>query len=230
MRTIHFMRLHYLHLLPFSFIVFVSMLLVSYSAKFSIKLSLLIFILINSPLLFSFAFYVSNCERNKDKKFHYFIEIYKEIVQFLKLQFSKYLVFILLLLPLLISLNCELEPFGFDLRLFQNAIKSGVYTPDVSLALTSFFSVTLTLFCYPFIIFPEYFCFFKGVRLAEAYKLSFQLTKRNYFLLLFLVIVQVIVFSIGSFFTCGFLFVLALPFFSILTYYVYDSELNPDKI
>lgn len=225
MRTIHFMRLHYLHLLPFSFVLFVLLLLVGFVAVSSNKLSLLILAMV-SPLLFSFAIYVHRLENFGENTWKNFINIYSDIVRFYKVQGIKYLMFLLALLPMIITLQFELAEFGFDLKLFYLAEKSGTYLPSSYLYLSTFFSVTLTMLCYPFVIFPEYFYLLESVNIKTAYKKSFEFAKRNYFTLLFLMVIQIVVFSLGSFLSCGFLFVLALPFFSILTYYIYASHVS----
>jgi hypothetical protein len=223
MRTVHFMRLHYLHLLPFSFVLFVLLLLVGFVSVSSNKLSILILAMV-SPLLFSFALYVHRLENFGENTWKNFINIYGDIARFYKVQGIKYLMFLLALLPMIIALQIESAAFDFDLKLFYIAEKSGSYLPSPYLYLCTFFSVTLTMLCYPFIIFPEYFYLLEKVDIKTAYKKSFDLAKRNYFTFLFLMVVQIIVFSIGSFLSCGFLFVLALPFFSILTYYIYASH------
>ena len=226
MRTIHFMRLHYLYLLPFSFVLFVLLLLVGFVAVSSNRLSFIILAMV-SPLLFSFSFYIHRLENFGETTWKNFINIYGDIVRFYKVQGIKYLMFLLALLPMIITLQLELAAFGFDLKLFYLAEKSGTYLPSSYLYLSTFFSVTLTMLCYPFVIFPEYFYILDKVDIKNAYKKSFDLAKRNYFTLLFLMVIQIVIFSLGSFLSCGFLFVLALPFFSILTYYIYDSDLNP---
>ncbi|MCE2962607.1 MAG: hypothetical protein ACK5UE_00390 [Chitinophagales bacterium] len=222
MRTIHFMRLHYLHLLPFSFVLFVLLLLVGFVSVSSNKLSILILAMV-SPLLFSFAFYVHRFEHHGENTWKNFINIYADIVRYYKVQGLKYFLFLIALLPMIVVLQIELAAFGFDLELFYHAEKSGSYLPSPYLYLTTFFSVTLTMLCYPFVIFPEYFYIFEKLDIKSAYKKSFDLAKHNYFSLLFLMVIQIIIFSLGSFLSCGFLFVLALPFFSILTYYIYSS-------
>jgi len=223
MRTIHFMRLHYLHLLPFSFVLFVLLLLVGFVSVSSNKLSLLILAMV-SPLLFSFALYVHRLENFGENTWKNFINIYADITRFYKVQGIKYLLFLLALLPMIIALQIEIATFGFDLKLFYIAEKTGSYLPSPYLYLCTFFSVTLTMLCYPFVIFPEYFYLLEKLDIKTAYKKSFDLAKRNYFTFLFLMVIQIIVFSVGSFLSCGFLFVLALPFFSILTYYIYASH------
>lgn len=228
MRTIHFMRMHYLHLIPFSFVLFVLLLLVGFVSVTSNKLSLIILAMV-SPLLFSFAYYMHRLERYGEHNWKNFFNIYGEIVRFYKVQGIKYLMFLIALLPMIIILQYELAAFGFDLELFYHAEKSGAYLPSPYLYLSTFFSVTLTMLCYPFVIFPEYFYIFEKLDIKTAYRKSFDLAKRNYFTLLFLMVIQIIIFSLGTFLSCGFLFVLALPFFSILTYYVYVSDLNPSK-
>jgi hypothetical protein len=222
MRTIHFMRLHYLHLIPFSFILFVLLLLVGFVSVTSNKLSILILAMV-SPLLFSFAFYAHRLELHGENTWKNFINIYADIVRFYKVQGLKYVLFLIALLPMIVVLQIELAAFDFDLELFYHAEKSGSYLPSPYLYLTTFFSVTLTMLCYPFVIFPEYFYIFEKLDIKAAYKKSFELAKHNYFSLLFLMVIQIIIFSLGSFLSCGFLFVLALPFFSILTYYIYAS-------
>jgi len=222
-RTIIFMRLHYLYLIPFSFILFVLLLLVGFVSVSSNKASLVILAII-SPLLFSIAFFTHRLENFGEKKWRNFIEIYSKSLRFYSVQASKYLLFLLALLPMIIVLQFELAAFDFDLELFFHAEKTGSYLPSPYLYLCTFFSVTLTMLCYPFVIFPEYFYILGEVDLKTAYRKSFDLAKNNYFSLLFLMVIQIIIFSIGSISSCGFLFVLALPFFSIFTFYIYDSE------
>jgi hypothetical protein len=177
-----------------------------------------------SPLLFSFALYVHRLENFGENTWKNFINIYADITRFYKVQGIKYLLFLLALLPMIIALQIEIATFGFDLKLFYIAEKTGSYLPSPYLYLCTFFSVTLTMLCYPFVIFPEYFYLLEKLDIKTAYKKSFDLAKRNYFTFLFLMVIQIIVFSVGSFLSCGFLFVLALPFFSILTYYIYASH------
>ncbi len=223
MRTIHFMRLHYLHLIPFSFILFVLLLLVGFVSVTSNKLSILILAMV-SPLSFSFSIYVHRIEYFGENTWKNFINIYADIARFYKVQGIKSFMFLLALLPMIIALQIETAAFGFDLNLFYLAEKTGSYLPSPYLYLCTFFSVTLTMLCYPFVIFPEYFYLLEKVDVKTAFKKSFDLAKRNYFTFLFLMVIQIIVFSVGSFLSCGFLFVLALPFFSILTYFIYSSH------
>jgi hypothetical protein len=225
MRTIHFMRLHYLHLIPFSFILFVLLLLVGFVSVTSNKLSILILAMV-SPLSFSFSIYVHRIECFGENTWKNFINIYADIARFYKVQGIKSLMFLLALLPMIIALQIETAAFGFDLNLFYLAEKTGSYLPSPYLYLCTFFSVTLTMLCYPFVIFPEYFYLLEKVDVKTAFKKSFDLAKRNYFTFLFLMVIQIIVFSVGSFLSCGFLFVLALPFFSILTYFIYSSHMS----
>jgi hypothetical protein len=107
--------------------------------------------------------------------------------------------FLLALLPMIIALQIETAAFGFDLNLFYLAEKTGSYLPSPYLYLCTFFSVTLTMLCYPFVIFPEYFYLLEKVDVKTAFKKSFDLAKRNYFTFLFLMVIQIIVFSVGSF-------------------------------
>ncbi len=226
MRTIHFMRLHYFQLLPFSFVLSILLAFSVFVAKASNIASLLTFLLI-SPMLFSFAFYVHRLENFNEITWKNFINIYGNIIRFYKVQGIKYLMFLIALLPMIITLQFELAAFGFDQELFYQAQKAGSYSPSPFLYLSAFFSITLTMLCYPFVIFPEYFYILERVSIKSAYKKSFDLARQNYFTLLFLMIIQIVIFSTGTPISCGFLFVLALPFFSILTYYIYASELNP---
>lgn len=220
MRTIHCMRLHYLHLIPFSFVLFVLLLLVGFVSVSSNKLSLLILFMV-LPLLFSFALYVHRLEKYGENTWKNFINIYSDIARFYKVQGIKYFLFFLALLPMTIALQIESSAFGYDLELFFIAEKEGSHLPSPYLYIASFFSITLTMLCYPFVIFPEYFYLLEKVDIKTAYRKSFDFAKHNYFSFLSLMVVQIVVFSIGSFLSCGFLFVLALPFFSILTYYIY---------
>lgn len=222
-KTVKFMRLNYIHLLPFSFVLFVLLLLVGFISTSSNKISLLVLLVI-SPLLFSFAVYVYRTERFGETTWRNFLHIYAHSYRFYLLHATKYLLFLIALLPMVVALQYELANFQFDLESFYEAEKVGDYLPSPHLYLATFFSVTLTMLCYPFVIFPEYFYIFEKMGLVDAYKKSFDLAKRNYFSLLFLMVFQVLVFSLGSFLSCGFLFVLALPFFSILTYYIYESQ------
>jgi len=221
-RTIVFMRVNYTYLLPFSFVLFVLLLLVGWVSVTSNKLSLILLLFIH-PLLFSFAFFTHRWENYGEKTWKNFGEIYSDIVRYYTLQGIKYSFFFIALLPMIIAMQCELAAFDFDLKQYYLAEESGSYSSSSYLYLSTFFSVTLTMLCYPFLIFPEYFYIFEKTDIQSAFKKSVDLAKRNYFSLLFLMVIQIIIFSLGSFLSCGFLFVLALPFFSILTYFIYDS-------
>lgn len=137
MRTIHFMRLHYLHLIPFSFILFVLLLLVGFVSVTSNKLSILILAMV-SPLSFSFSIYVHRLEYFGENTWENFINIYADIARFYKVQGIKSLMFLLALLPMIIALQIETAAFGFDLNLFYLAEKTGSYLPSPYLYLCTF--------------------------------------------------------------------------------------------
>lgn len=225
-QTSEFTKLHYSRLLPFSFLFFVlNLLAIFIKSNFSI-----LFIIGICPLIFSIPYFAFKSERDANPSFKDFFEVYTYSKRYFIILLVKILAFIFVLFPMIYALSDVMAPFNFDRNLFILAIREGVYIPARSLSLISFFCITLAMLCYPFIIYAEYFSIFQGLKVKESFIQSYKLGQKYYLSLSMLMFVQMVVFSIGTILSCGFIFVFAFPFFCLMSYYIYCQYIQEQTL
>jgi hypothetical protein len=218
-KTIDFMKMHYEYILPFSFLFFVLTLFLGFiSAQF--KLIMLLLIL---PLTLSVPYFVHKIEQGSQKKFGLFFEVYNSFFKFVGANVLKSFIIVVILSPMFYLMADVMEQFNFDENKLKLALENKSFVPSKNLSITTFICIFLVLFSLPYILFVEYFAVLGDKGIGASFKHAYHLGSKYYFPLILLLIVQFSILTLGTILTCGFVFLIAFPFFNILYYYIYKQ-------
>jgi hypothetical protein len=211
-----FLKKHYEYLLPFSFLYLILQLPSSFITSSWVLIVSILFI----PLSFSIPYFVHQIVQGKPKTFGLFFEVYKDGLKYFGITAVKYLIILVLFLPVLFSLIEALGSVDYDVEKLLNDISNQEYQLTKNQGYSLLGSLIALLISLPFLVFTEFFGILEGLSILDAFKASYHLGARHYLKVYAILGIAFIATFLGVI-TCFFGLLVALPFIYCLLYFAY---------
>lgn len=215
-KSVDFFKAHYEYILPFSFIYFILQ-LPSALIKSAWTLP---FTLLLLPLSFSVSYFAHKVETGTPQRFGLFFEVYTYFFKFFGINLLRYLIILLLFIPVGIDLYSLLEPFNYDAEAMIKAIQQKQFALPSPLLIKIVALSMIALVIYPFLLFQEYFAILDDQSIFAAFKNGFLFGAKNYFRIIGVVLIAFAA-TFAGMCTCGFGLIATIPFVYLMLYFAY---------
>lgn len=218
--TIDYLKQHYEYVLPFS-LFYVILTIVLSLVEIDPKARLLIQLIV-LPLSFSFQYYALKYNQTGLKSFKHFFEVYTCFFKYLGTKIVSGIIILILISPILFTMFQLVENYNFDTEKLMHDIQKQSIKLPANMSLTILISSLLVIFSLPFLLFIEYIAIIDNYGVFESLKLSYHIGSK-YYAKIFGILVLSFIATFAGILTCGFGFIVILPFIYLLNYFTYKK-------